>query len=488
MRLNKVLAILIGCLLGVNLYAQTTFTKSLSSLDSDFAVSVAEDDHGNYIFAGFLQDAASMHNRGYAIKLDGNGNLIQSKIFNNTLSTNFSSVHIVDNEYYFIGDERDPLTNSSHIIYLKTDSNLNTLVVKRLGLPTGYAMTLLTGVIDSDTNFVMSCTLSSFSAVQPYTPLLYKISLGGDSINAKIEMFPNDPVNLSPAIPFLIEKKDSSGYIGIGQQVVIFQPYAAFLHYDKDFNLLQRDTILPPVSTSFSPVRVNDNIIIAGRIFGVFPSTKNIQMAVLTDSNQVLFADTIGFPNDESNLPARSRSVSTYNNNTFIGITKDMSFAGGPYGSGNPSWFHITKINPDLTKVWSKTFGGDFYYLMNGIFATKDGGCLAYGTKYDYNTPTNELDLYIIKIDGNGLITFTQEIDLGKINVNVYPNPGVNELNIKSDIKDGKIEVYSIDGKQMLTQKISNNSVNTSQLPQGIYVYKIYERNTLVKSGKWVKK
>ena len=62
-------------------------------------------------------------------------------------------------------------------------------------------------------------------------------------------------------------------------------------------------------------------------------------------------------------------------------------------------------------------------------------------------------------------------------NINVYPNPAYNLLNVTSDISIGKIDIFSMDGRHLLTAKSSEAHLvclDLEQLENGIYVLTIY--------------
>jgi len=85
------------------------------------------------------------------------------------------------------------------------------------------------------------------------------------------------------------------------------------------------------------------------------------------------------------------------------------------------------------------------------------------------------------------LNTFTDsivEISLDKssvalnkgIEVNVYPNPVVNQLNIESNTEIHYAELYDISGKQVWVMNMNltkQKSISVEQLPKGIYLLRI---------------
>ena len=85
-----------------------------------------------------------------------------------------------------------------------------------------------------------------------------------------------------------------------------------------------------------------------------------------------------------------------------------------------------------------------------------------------------------------------QTLDATIFNLNTYPNPVSDILNIEvanTDIKNAIISILSIEGKVLLTEQVSgkkNISFNLSQLPQGVYVCQ-YKTEKTVKTTKLIK-
>ena len=77
-------------------------------------------------------------------------------------------------------------------------------------------------------------------------------------------------------------------------------------------------------------------------------------------------------------------------------------------------------------------------------------------------------------------------------NVSIYPNPNTGVLNITlptSISQNSSLEIYDAIGKLVVKQTLTNelNSVNISDLTNGIYLFKILNNNNSVKIGKLVK-
>jgi hypothetical protein len=98
---------------------------------------------------------------------------------------------------------------------------------------------------------------------------------------------------------------------------------------------------------------------------------------------------------------------------------------------------------------------------------------------------------------GNGNITVTVNACTG-INeavanlISVYPNPSNGVLNVSltaSLARNSVIEIYDALGKLVVKQILANelNSINISNLENGIYIFKVINTNNILKTGKLVK-
>jgi hypothetical protein len=85
-----------------------------------------------------------------------------------------------------------------------------------------------------------------------------------------------------------------------------------------------------------------------------------------------------------------------------------------------------------------------------------------------------------------------EETEIGtSINVNAYPNPTIETLNVDFDNMpaDASVEIYNMVGELVLFQPLTdiNNTINTSQLSNGLYHAKVIGNNKLLFAQKIVK-
>jgi hypothetical protein len=177
---------------------------------------------------------------------------------------------------------------------------------------------------------------------------------------------------------------------------------------------------------------------------------------------------------------------------------KDSIFIGGTalwwgFFLETSNWFFVLQTDSLLNIRWERFYGGDAYYTMWKLIATSDGGCIAAGSRYDYlNTDKMQRDIYVLKLNKEGMLVGNNENPAVKMQeAIVFPNPGTNELKVRiaAQYPNSSFELYNLSGHQVIAQNIIGKwgEVNTSFLPSGTYVYRVFNDDGLFETGKWVK-
>ena len=102
---------------------------------------------------------------------------------------------------------------------------------------------------------------------------------------------------------------------------------------------------------------------------------------------------------------------------------------------------------------------------------------LSANTRYYYSlTPYNA--------SGNMLTIFTGDFtttaagssieNIVASQVSIFPNPAKHEIFIKSEFQIEKVEIYSLAGRLMISENNFNEKISISDLPQGVYLLKVY--------------
>jgi hypothetical protein len=472
------------------LLAQHSFERIISEPEDQIINDVIEDNDGNYIMAGRIKDAESSFYSGYIIKFDSTGNSLQEEIIssNESISSLFFNIHLFNNHFYILGSQIVTYPDTSKLWYLKLNLNLEIEGSKLLNIPNGRSFSYMNSIIDSDTNFVVTGYTTRMDETNNYNndAFFYKLNINGDSLKSK---FYTSPVPLHFSFD-IIEKFDNSSYFAfVSHFTNIFGTSGQRMILDKNLDSLAIDSIPKQVYDYYSPVYLNQNdILICGKRGAEPPIDYALNVLSITSNCQLNDYNTFkkGAYRDH---PAMFNSVSKNGNNIYIGGTSNLDYS-NPFWSTFNSWFHLVKINPDITTIWEYWYGGDAYYFLYSILATNDGGCLMVGSRYDNNTQDQERDIYVVKVDSNGLITWTKEIPTDKQETSIYPNPGTSQLNIKTkgNLKD--FELLNINGQVVIREMLDKNNsiINVESIKPGIYFYRLVDKkNKTVETGKWIK-
>jgi hypothetical protein len=141
--------------------------------------------------------------------------------------------------------------------------------------------------------------------------------------------------------------------------------------------------------------------------------------------------------------------------------------------------FNTATAADDVAKLWvNPTSGDEATPLLTDTHVGTDLTQIAsFFIRQDSATETGSVEVDNLKIS----TTFANVLANNKFNaiagLNMYPNPVSNgNLYISTDNNSAKsVEIYDILGKQVLNTKVSNNTVNVSNLKGGAYIVKINE-------------
>ena len=172
---------------------------------------------------------------------------------------------------------------------------------------------------------------------------------------------------------------------------------------------------------------------------------------------------------------------------------------------------------PDIEKVGNfyvalfdgnMNLKGEIYYHSDtlllssySIYALPSGGCLVSTGGNDRHTLEQRHVIY--KLKDETIIGIEEAHDAGFSVAMAYPNPGKDMLNIRTGLRDARVEVYDMNGRLVHRQDITANvtRIDTMDWAEGVYVWKVYVggpstlrldsgatgSGTLAEAGKWIK-
>ena len=469
--------------------AQYNFFKTYFKPSHERAFSAVEMPDGSFLLAGEIQQSGYNDvNEGYLVKLTSMGEVVQSKIINPVNSTRLCLLlpcQFENASYICIGSS-DSLAGDDFYgnkIFYAIDDNLNILFSKQFGYKYNYL------------NYPWQYKMENDST-------MYLLS---DNIrinqNNSLERFV-DVVKYRLPFDSLLSYT-SPNYAIVGDLLLKSNDTILDLYLFPSNRRITLDENLQYLQTSNYPIDFRSNIcttlldengyLIVGEYAD--PSTGNDELGCLKmDNNDAPIDSLIYNPSEDTSFYAGARENTAINGNfIYIAGFYNVNAMWFPYNY-NPSWVTITKADLNMNMISTHFYGGDAQYCPYSIIPTSDGGVFVTGYSYDYinNLPNNnyELDIFALKTDADGLIT--ELPDQAKAHdAIIYPNPGIEFLNIQSgpQISGAEFYLFDVNGKAVIAEKITNTllNVNTAYLPSGTYPWQIVFKNKVIESGKWVK-
>jgi hypothetical protein len=114
-----------------------------------------------------------------------------------------------------------------------------------------------------------------------------------------------------------------------------------------------------------------------------------------------------------------------------------------------------------------------------------------YGTLYDKDPQRLKRDIYVVKVNKDGILVSTDGTPSQKVKeVILFPNPGSDKLYVRTSLKGLTLTLFDVQGKCILTNEInaSFTTVDVTRIPEGIYFYRFTKNGKILDSGKWIKR
>ncbi|MCB9309276.1 MAG: T9SS type A sorting domain-containing protein [Lewinellaceae bacterium] len=192
------------------------------------------------------------------------------------------------------------------------------------------------------------------------------------------------------------------------------------------------------------------------------------------------FEDGYAIPRNPFDYYDRNKIYFGFQDDLFSGIS-DMGF-------------HLMQLDSTLHQVWQISMkGNDISVQIRNITATSDGGILVFGYKVvPKGSILNRYPL-MIKINSDGVLADSQDPDISDFTfIKVFPNPTSGALNLQLSglTANADIRIFDSNGRNVFVFPNAQNGENTldiTHLPSGTYIYKVYQGNKNLGSGKIVK-
>jgi outer membrane protein assembly factor BamB len=83
------------------------------------------------------------------------------------------------------------------------------------------------------------------------------------------------------------------------------------------------------------------------------------------------------------------------------------------YDYAGPDDIYMAKVDETGDLVWERRYGGSGYQVASSVTACAGGGYMVVGFSTSGNSPWDQSDLYLLKINGEGDTLWTETIDAG---------------------------------------------------------------------------
>lgn len=193
-------------------------------------------------------------------------------------------------------------------------------------------------------------------------------------------------------------------------------------------------------------------------------------MTVQPDGKIIICGGFTSFNNVETGGIARLNIDGTLDNtfiknnsasaNSAIVLPNGKILTNGNFYS--TSKFHRLKPDGSVDKLFDT--GGE----VRRMILQPDGKILVCGYFNSFNGVNKK---QIVRINGEDVLSAS---DNEKSNIKIYPNPVKNILNIKNSGLISEFEIYSMEGKKVMTgNDVNNSKIDVSTLQKGNYVIKL---------------
>ena len=459
-------------------FSQNTFEYRLHDSTDNITNSAIETASGQFILNSLKIDKQGRSNV-QLLKLDPSGRLIDTKIFNYQGKwCGFDQMLQLDpNLFLLTGYIVDG--NTVKLWFWKMDSLFNEIQSRVIQLG-NFSYTNARVKRDSDGNIL--CYGLVNDPLYNFNAFIYKLSENGDSLRFKVFTSHHAFGRFD-----LLEKSGNQGYIYV---ICGFGAGGDILDLDTLFEI-QNQHPVPNDILNFTDLGwISPNTFFqTGEKVNLSTGKRKIGVQVLDTNYAVIHVKFLG-ENDTTYWPGIQRNLDFVDLNT--------TYIGGTYNFGPDefamvdSWYYLTRVDTTLNIRWEKFFGGDANYTLYGILATHDEGCLMFGTFYDNNPQILKRDIYVVKVNKDGVLVSTDENPSQIVKEAIlFPNPGgeycIALLGVQHP--SATLRMYDMRGAVVLNREIrqKQTKIDLPGLAKGIYPYTFECGGRIIGSGKWIR-
>jgi hypothetical protein len=362
-----------------------TFSKTIGGSRWDIASSIIQSSDGGYVVAGWTESFGAGNEDFYVVKLDSSGNVIWTKTIGGSKGDRANSiVQGSDGGYVIAGWTESFGAGFADFYVVKLDSSGNVVWTKTIG---GSLTDAAISIIQSsDGGYVVAGYTQSFGAGGS-DMYIVKLDSSGNVVWTKIIGGSNDDVASS------IIRSSDGGYIVTGHT-------KSFREDDSDISDDWDDIY---IEDDWDDIYIEDDWDLFD---GDISEDWDIYVVKLDSSGNIVWTKTIGGSKDDYAF-----SITQSSDGGYIVAGYTNSFGGGLAD------FYVVKLDSSGNVIWTKTIGGWSLDVGGSIIQSSDGGYVVAGATLSFGA--GEFDFYVVKMDDNGNVCFSQNITNYSVSSNV---------------------------------------------------------------------
>ena len=506
------------CLFSYKIDGTKRFETFINLTDGGSAGGVFVSNDNKLIALGYDKGCHVPMNSGYILKIDTNGTLLNNITFTNTVTNNrfIDGCQLSNNNYYIIStncllqiNTGGSLVGSINFNQINSITKNNNTLILNGKLTAGSVVSNY--VYDQNLALINTYTVSSnYSYFLPKNGFYYGINQFQqiDKMDANFQIINNSSLSQNYAIGNKVTDfyYDKDSIYTIGENTI--QNNSFCLRLDTNLQLVSLKTnttnLLHPVSVVktdnnlISLARNNGNVNNAPLIINYFSinSFKKYSIYLFNNSvsvTQVVFGGLYTIIPQPPNTIIEYKLIATVKNtgNTTINsfVLNKTNFVSN--GNCNQMFYSekFTGLNlgigASITVTTNNVYHNTYSVATNSIVVN----CCVFSTcpndKNDFNTS----DDYYCKIDTvlESLVS-VNEILNKFVEPKIYPNPTTGILNI--EVENGsRIKVINVLGELVKEEELKSikESIDISNLKNGIYFLQVFDRDKLIATTKIIK-
>jgi hypothetical protein len=482
----------------ISLLAQGSYELIISNPSHQYIRDCVEDQEGNIYIVGeniYVENNQVVLGCGTIYKIDPNGIIISEDeyCYPDSMLT-FFEVDIVNDSLYLLGGSGAMEVSYPDLfdVYI-LNQDLNKIDHAKIRLFNDLYLGGMKHMIHPSSDIILLGYAYPGGTVPNGDVYFYRFTSNLDSVSCIRDEKESDQYGFD----FFIDP-DNGGYrvFGFGYYPNSPSSHSKIVYYDSLFTFVSADSLAWNLGGHNTCRWMSDSTyVVTGRKHFYPPARTDMALILLNREDHLLQTGSFGKGEDTVDYAgAKDNFDYVMKDNIFFGGTSNFVVSQWPWQTDD-SWINLINLDSNLNVNWQRYYGGDAFYVVYGLIATQDGGCFIYSTRYDENINYLEYDIYIMKVDSNGLLTSVSEIpNIAADEMYVFPNPASDRITVQfpgvSHVKEKQLYIHNSLGitvwKCQIPEWKEQIVVDLDGLPSGFYFSSIISRGNQITAGKFL--